>query len=108
MPLSSDGLPPIGRQGAAAALERLEQTEERAHARLLRALDEGDPFKVKAAQEFYLRASETLRRLDLAVETERRNAEEQIPSARWRPWRGISPTGYASPLLNSCLLRCGP
>jgi hypothetical protein len=35
----------------------------------------------KAAQEFYLRASETLRRLDLAVVKphERRNVEEQVP-----------------------------
>jgi hypothetical protein len=43
----------------------------------MRAIEIGNQFQVKAAQEFYLRASETLRRLDLAVETERRNAEEQ-------------------------------
>ena len=45
----------------------------------MRAIEIGNPFQVKAAQEFYLRASETLRRLDLAVETERRNAVELIP-----------------------------
>ena len=45
----------------------------------MRAIDAGDQFQVKAAQEFYLRSSETLRRLDLAVETERRNAGEQVP-----------------------------
>jgi hypothetical protein len=45
----------------------------------MRAIEAGNPFQVKAAQEFYLRSSETLRRLDLAVETERRNAEEQVP-----------------------------
>ena len=45
----------------------------------MRAIEAGNQFQVKAAQEFYLRTSETLRRLDLAVETERRNAEEQVP-----------------------------
>jgi hypothetical protein len=72
-------LGPIGKRGAAAALERLESIEERSHARLIQAIEVGDPFQIKAAQEFYLRSSETLRRLDLAVETERRNALEQIP-----------------------------
>jgi hypothetical protein len=71
-------LGPVGRRGAAAALQRLEQTEERAFARLSRAIEHGNEFQIKSAQEFYLRCSETLRRLDLAVETERRNAEEQI------------------------------
>jgi hypothetical protein len=72
-------LGPVGRRGAAAALQRLEEIEERAHAHLMRAKENGNQFQVMAAQEFYLRTSETLRRLDLAVETERRNAEEQIP-----------------------------
>ena len=35
---NGDGLSPIGRRGAAAALERLEAQEERAHARLEAAL----------------------------------------------------------------------
>ncbi len=74
-------LGPVGRRGAANSVQRnsLEEIEERAHARLMRAIEAGNPFQVKAAQEFYLRASETLRRLDLAVETERRTALEQIP-----------------------------
>jgi hypothetical protein len=72
-------LGPIGNWGAAAALQRLEVIEKRAHARLVRAIEVGNPFQIKAAQEFYLRSSETLRRLDLAVETKRRNAEEQVP-----------------------------
>jgi hypothetical protein len=71
-------LGPIGKRGAAAALQRLEEIEERAHARLMRAIEHGNQFEIKSAQEFYLRASETLRRLDLAVETERRNSEEQV------------------------------
>jgi hypothetical protein len=72
-------LGPIGPKGAAAALARLEEIEERAHARLMRAIDNGNQFQIKNAQEFYLRTSETLRRLDAAIETERRNAEEQVP-----------------------------
>ena len=72
-------LAPVGRRGAAAVLQRLEGIEERSFARLERAIESGNPFQVKAAQEFYLRCSETLRRLDLAVETERRTALEQIP-----------------------------
>jgi hypothetical protein len=72
-------LGPVGKRGAAAALQRLEEVEERAHARLIRAIEAGNPFRIKAAQEFYLRSSETLRRLDLAVETERRKADEQVP-----------------------------
>jgi hypothetical protein len=77
--LNTIELGPIGKRGAAAALARLEEIEERASARLMRAIEHGNAFQVKAAQEFYLRSSETLRRLDLAVETERRNAEEQVP-----------------------------
>ena len=64
-------LGPVGRRGAAAALARLEEIEERAHARLMRAIEAGNRFQIKAAQEFTLDRGETLRRLDLAVETER-------------------------------------
>jgi hypothetical protein len=45
----------------------------------MREIEVGNPFQIKAAQKFYLRSNENLRRLDLAVETERRNAEEQVP-----------------------------
>jgi hypothetical protein len=72
-------LGPVGKRGAAAALARLEEIEERAHARLMRAIEHGNPFTIKSCQEFYLRSSETLRRLDAAVECERRAAGEQIP-----------------------------
>jgi hypothetical protein len=72
-------LGPVGPRGAAAALNRLEAVEERSHARLIQAIEAGNPFQIKAAQEFYLRSSETLRRLDLAVETERRKSDEQLP-----------------------------
>jgi hypothetical protein len=72
-------LPPAGRRGAAAALERLEHQEEESHRRLQAALSRGNPVEVQAAQEFWLKCSETLRRLDLAVETARREAETQVP-----------------------------
>jgi hypothetical protein len=43
------------------------------------ALARGNPVEVQAAQDFWLKCSETLRRLDLAVEVARRSEEEQIP-----------------------------
>jgi hypothetical protein len=57
----------------------LEELEERSYVRLIRALEQGDPLTVKSAQEFYLRSSGTLRRLDLAVQFERRKSDEQVP-----------------------------
>jgi hypothetical protein len=45
---------------------------------LQRALERGDPFQIDAAQTFWLKCSETLRRLDLAIEVSRRSGEEQI------------------------------
>jgi hypothetical protein len=64
-PGNGETLPPPGRCGAAAALERLELAEERAHARLQITLERGDPLAINAAQTFWLKCSETLRRLDL-------------------------------------------
>jgi hypothetical protein len=72
-------LPPAGKKGAAAALERLELQEEKSHRRLQAAMARGNPVEIAAAQDFWLKCSETLRRLDLAVETARREAETQIP-----------------------------
>src|ERR1700741_1937498 len=77
-PQSNGELSPVGRRGAAAALERLESQEERAHARLELALKQGDAFQIQNAQEYWLKCSETLRRLDLAIEISRRSEEEQI------------------------------
>ena len=71
-------LGPVGRRGAAAALARLEEIEERAHARLMQAIEIGNPLQVKACQEFYLRSSETLRRLDIAIQIERRKLGETV------------------------------
>jgi hypothetical protein len=72
-------LPPVGPKGAAAALTRLEQTEERAFARLERAIEHGNPFAIRECQTFYLAVSEVLRRCDLAVEVARRSTDEQVP-----------------------------
>ena len=60
-------------------LERLEREEEQAHRRLQAALAGGNPLSIDAAQSFWLKCSETLRRLDLAVEVARREAETQVP-----------------------------
>jgi len=67
-------LPPIGKKGAAAALERLEASEERAHARLEAALGRGNPVEVAAAQDFWLKCSETLRSRGRGREAPRGNA----------------------------------
>jgi hypothetical protein len=77
--LFSGKLPPLGRRGAAAALERLGEAEERAHARMLVAMERGSLYQIEALQDFWLKCSETLRKLDLAVEMARRDAEEQVP-----------------------------
>jgi hypothetical protein len=80
-PFESPGngdLPPAGKKGAAAALERLEASEERAHARLEAALLRNDPVQIAACQDFWLKCSESLRRLDLSVQLERRAHESQL------------------------------
>src|SRR5262245_54584581 len=61
-PAGNGELPPPGRRGAAAALERLELAEERPHARLEAALARGEPVQIAACQDFWLKCSETLRR----------------------------------------------
>jgi hypothetical protein len=68
----------LGGRRPAAALERLEASEEEAHRRLERAQTGGNP-AIREAQEFWLKCSETLRRLDLAVEIARRQEKSQIP-----------------------------
>ena len=76
---NGETLAPPGRRGAAAALERLERQEEESFRRLEFAQQHGDRFEIDAAQTYWLKCSETLRRLDLAVEVARRDAEEQVP-----------------------------
>ena len=76
---NGETLGPPGKRGAAAALQRLEEQEERAHARLQLALVGGDLFTINAAQSYWLRVAETLRRLDAGLELGRRSLEEQVP-----------------------------
>ena len=79
-PIHPNGeLAPAGKRGAAAALDRLERQEEESHRRLERAQASGDILAIQAAQDFWLKCSETLRRLDLAIEISRRAEETQIP-----------------------------
>jgi hypothetical protein len=72
-------LPPAGKHGAQHALQRLEFEESQAYQRLQHALQNGTPLEVESAQSFWLKCSEALRRLDLAVELALRDAEEQVP-----------------------------
>jgi hypothetical protein len=73
-------LGPPGKRGAAHALARLElQEEEEAYRRLQVALANGDPFSVDAAQGYWLKVAEVLRRLDRELEISRRSEEEMIP-----------------------------
>lgn len=65
-------------KGAASALRRLETMEARTYRALERAMERGDAVEVKSARESWLRVSESLRRYDLAVESNRR-AEELVP-----------------------------
>jgi hypothetical protein len=83
-PRGNGELPPAGKKGAAAALERLEAQEEEAHRRLVAALGRGNPVEIDAAQTFWLKCAETLRRLDLAIEVNRRSEEEQISKRKAR------------------------
>lgn len=76
---NGEALAPAGQKGAQHALARLESQEEEAHRRLQAALERGNAYQIEKAQEFWLRCSETLRRLDLAVEVARRQEETQIP-----------------------------
>jgi hypothetical protein len=70
-PEAESDLPPVGPCGAQWALKRLEETEERAFARLERAIEHGNPFTIRECQTFYLAVSEVLRRCDLAIEMAR-------------------------------------
>ena len=76
---NGNGEVPVGKRGAQFALQRLELEEAQAYARLQEALAKGDPLAIDAAQGFWLRCSEVLRRLDIAIETARRSEEAQIP-----------------------------
>jgi len=78
-PPGNGELPPPGKRGAGAALARLEKEEERGHARLQAALASGNPVAIDAAQAYWLRVAETLRRLDRELEISRRAEEVQIP-----------------------------
>jgi hypothetical protein len=76
----SNGETPVGRRGATGTLTRLESQEAEAYSRLQVALERGDPIAIDAAQTFWLRVAETLRRLDAGLELGRRSLEEQVPS----------------------------
>jgi hypothetical protein len=69
---------PVGRRGAPATLLRLEFQEASAYSRLDAALARGNPVEIDAAQSYWLRVAETLRRLDAGLELGRWSAEQQV------------------------------
>jgi hypothetical protein len=76
---NGETLPPAGRRGAAAVLDRLERQEEESHRRFLAMQASGDQVAIQAAADLWLKCSELLRKLDLAIEVSRRAEETQIP-----------------------------
>lgn len=69
----------VGVAGAAAALKRLEATELQAFGRMQTALARGNPLEIREARESWLKISESLRRYDLMIEANRRDAGELVP-----------------------------
>ena len=67
-----------GVAGAAAALKRLESTELQAFERMQAALARGNPLEIREARESWLKISESLRRFDLMIEQNRRDAGELV------------------------------
>ncbi len=68
-----------GTAGAASALKRLEGAEIAAWNRHMVALDRGNPIEIREARDSWLKISESLRKFDLLVEQNRREAGELIP-----------------------------
>jgi hypothetical protein len=68
-----------GVSGAAAALKRLEGSELHAFDRLQAALARGNALEIREAREGWLRIGDALRKYDLLVEQNRRDAGELVP-----------------------------
>ena len=68
-----------GTAGAASALKRLETSELQAFERMQTALTRGNPLEIREARENWLKISESLRKFDLLVEANRRDAGELVP-----------------------------
>jgi hypothetical protein len=60
-------------------LRRLEEEEQHGYARLQLALASKDAIAIDAAQTYWLRVAEVLRRLDRELEFSRRSEEQMIP-----------------------------
>ncbi len=68
-----------GTAGAASALKRLETSELQAFERMQTSLARGNPLEIREARENWLKISESLRKFDLLVEQNRRDAGELVP-----------------------------
>jgi hypothetical protein len=89
-----------GTPGAASALKRLEGSELQAFDRLQAALARGNPLEIRECRENWLKISESLRRFDLLVEQNRRDAGELVPIAELEKFIGrfLSATETATTL----------
>lgn len=76
---SADSRESAGVAGAAAALKRLEAAELAAFDRLEDALRGGNALLIRECREGWLKLGESLRKFDLLVEQNRRDAGELIP-----------------------------
>ncbi len=72
---------PPGNPGAPAALRRLEQAELEGYQRLQEANASNDATRIKSALGAYLSVSEALRKADVSVSEQRRDAQETVPRA---------------------------
>jgi hypothetical protein len=71
--------PDAPKVGAPAALRRLEQGEDETYRIYRSAISSGDPISIKLALENWLKVGDSLRRYDLLVESNRRDAGELVP-----------------------------
>ena len=65
-----------GTAGAASALKRLEAAEVAAFERLQEAIARGNPLEIRERRDTWLKISESLRKYDLMIESNRRVAGE--------------------------------
>ena len=72
----------VGVTGAAQALKRLETTELQAFERMQAAMADGNPLSIRESRESWLRIGGELRKFDLQIEQNRRDAGEFGPDYR--------------------------
>jgi hypothetical protein len=104
-----------GTAGAASALKRLEAAELQAFERLQAGLARGNPLEIREARESWLKISESLRRYDLMIEANRRDAGELVPVSEVQTfisyfitYFAVVTTGQAESITNDLIGRSEP